>query len=65
MFDPDRGPDHTAAIEAMDMLRELSDYIYPQSLDMNPIQMLDCMAVTDEIAYVPITVRIFKLCQAF
>lgn len=54
VFDKERGPDHEASLYAVELLRELIEYIHPESLDMNPIQMLERMASTDEIAYVPL-----------
>ena len=43
-----------AAEEALATLQTLSQVIHPVSLEMDPIQMLDRMAETDEIAYVPL-----------
>lgn len=54
VFDRENGPDHEASIYAVGLLRELAEYLHPESLDMNPIQMLERMAATDEIAYVPL-----------
>lgn len=45
--------DHAA--EALDLVAELLALAHPQSIVMNPIQMLDLMSSTDEIAYMPIT----------
>jgi len=43
-----------AALQAVDLLRELSEMVSPVSLDMNPIQMLEYMALTNEVCYVPL-----------
>lgn len=53
-FDQETGPDHEAALYAVEVLSRLSQVVHPESLHMNPIQMLDRMADTDEIAYVPL-----------
>lgn len=54
VFDEAHGPDREAALCAAGVLRELSEYIHPESLEMNPIQMLERMAKSDEIAYIPL-----------
>ena len=48
------GVEYQAALQAVELLRELSELVYPASLDMNPIQMLEHMALTDEVCYVPL-----------
>ncbi len=53
-FCRDTGLQIQAALQAVELLWELSEEVYPPSLDMNPIQMLEHMALTDEIAYVPL-----------
>lgn len=53
-FTREGGPDHEAALYAVRTMSRLVKYVHADSLDMNPVQMLDKMAVTDEIAYVPL-----------
>lgn len=52
------GVEYQAALQAVELLRELSELVYPASLDMNPIQMLEHMALTDEVCYVPLLLDI-------
>ena len=40
-------------IKVLDQLKSLVDICHPDSVDMNPIKLLDRMSQTDEIAYVP------------
>ena len=53
-FDRENGLDRGTEVYALKILGELSELVHKDSLDMNPIQMLDRMARTDEIAYVPL-----------
>ena len=39
---------------ALELLSEIVPYLHEKSLDMNPIQALDLMADTNEIAYIPL-----------
>jgi multiple sugar transport system substrate-binding protein len=55
-FGPDGGiaaPDR--AVAALELLAELLAYAHPASLGANPIQLLELMATTDEVAYLPLT----------
>jgi len=52
-FDYETGPDHEASMRAVGLLRKISEVVHPESMEMNPIQMLERMAATDEILYVP------------
>ena len=40
-------------INVLEQLKSLVDICHPDSVDMNPIKLLDRMSLTDEIAYVP------------
>jgi multiple sugar transport system substrate-binding protein len=55
-FGPDGGiaePDR--AVAALELLAQLLAYAHPLSLESNPIQLLELMATTDEVAYLPLT----------
>ncbi len=52
-FFTEQGIDHGTLVQALEFLGELAEYLHPRSLELNPIQMLEIMAETDEIAYVP------------
>jgi multiple sugar transport system substrate-binding protein len=43
------------AVVALELLAELLAHAHPASLDANPIQLLELMATTDEVAYLPLT----------
>jgi multiple sugar transport system substrate-binding protein len=43
------------AAEALERLAELLALAHPMSISMNPIELLEVMARTDEVAYMPIT----------
>ncbi len=43
------------AVLSLELLAELLAYAHPASLDANPIQLLELMASTDEVAYLPLT----------
>lgn len=51
---PARTVERAVGREALGMLRALRDVAHPESLHRNPPRLLDLMATTDEIAYVPI-----------
>lgn len=53
-FTEENGIDWKTAHSAIKRLCRLAQIVHPDSLDMNPIQMLDKMAETDEIFYVPL-----------
>jgi multiple sugar transport system substrate-binding protein len=55
-FGDDGGMGHTeAAVAALEFLAELIAYAHPASLAANPIELLELMSTTDEVAYLPIT----------
>lgn len=54
-FNENKGIDRTIAKEAITLLWGLMPSIYPDSIRMNPIQMLDIMAETNKIVYMPLT----------
>lgn len=53
-FDAESGFDPAAGEEAAAVLLKLLPYLHAKSLRSNPIQMLDEMALNNEIAYVPL-----------
>lgn len=50
-----RWADNAAASAALDQLARLREVSHPRSVEWNPIQMLEVMSSTDDIAYAPIT----------
>jgi multiple sugar transport system substrate-binding protein len=49
------GIDAASGQWAFNQLLHWKQYLHPSSLFMNPVQMLECMADTNEIAYAPFT----------
>ena len=54
VFSEESGIAQGTMVYALTVLSELVPYLHVESLDMNPIQTLDRMADTNEIAYVPL-----------
>lgn len=54
-FNESNGIDRASAEEATGLLWSLAPRLYPDSARLNPIQMLDIMAETDQIVYIPLT----------
>ncbi|MCY9695296.1 ABC transporter substrate-binding protein [Paenibacillus alginolyticus] len=53
-IDETNGIDPEAGEAAVALLQQLLPFLHPKSLDFNPIQMLDQMSASDEIAYIPL-----------
>lgn len=53
-FDENKGLDPKTAVKALDFLKVLLPGLYPDSLNMNPIQMLELMSHSDTLIYAPL-----------